>query len=750
MERVLRIGFGSVLALTLFLPIDRAFSEEMKELPEVVVTAPLIPTKEATETVYTGYEITEKGLKLKGEKGYTNLWDQISTLPGVIFQSTDPGNLMFRGSVRVRGIDGSLGTMTVEGVPIYGGNPIGPRPNIVDLENFKSLALYKGSIPIELGTGVGTRGGVIALRPRWAEEKPGIVLKGDLGNHDYWRTYLRVDSGKIGPFETRFSISGSYAEEDKWKGKGEIGPRKNLNFTLVQPISERITFKLWSNYNKIDQYNYRSLSYAQAKDEDNYYHYDYNKEFTGNPQIDWQYYKFYKTIWENEDIYGFVDIKGTDWLKLEIKPYWRRERKGDWSGSKSVIGFKASKPGVTLSTWTADRYGAIAQAVFEYKWLKAVLGYHYEENKWKDSISKNYWLNKDGSLTFVGWGRFTKSEDPTVTQSPYASISGSFGKLSLQAGVKYFDMREPKSEGYITKYTSNGTPYIDRYPLMDYGDRRYTHWSPSFGISYLFKPEFEAYLSAGRTFQRPYMYMPIINLYTRLYDKFAKLGISLSDLFKDYKSEETDNLDIGLRIRTEHFDLFPVVYFQRHRHLNTPVTPGWRDPDDPKKPLIDPSTGRPVSFNTFVGKAKGYGFELGSFFRITNYFYFFFNPSYVRLTYDGDITSQGTTYSVDGKQVVNVPKWSINAGAMLNYKGFEISPIYRYVGSSYGDLSTNEKIPSYSVWDLNISYNKENLGMLKDLRISLNFYNIFDKKYIIPGYYFGAPFTVIGSIEFKF
>lgn len=744
-----------LIVLLLFLNPVLAQSQQREwqvyELEELVVQAErmILPTKEASETVYTGYELTKEGLGLKGEASSTNVWSQISVLPGVLFQSPDPGNFM-RGSVTVRGVGGHLGTMAIEGVPVYGGNPIGPRSYVVDGENFESIALYKGAIPTELGAGVGTRGGVMSLRPQWAQEEAQLFFKQAYGGNDFHKTFLRVDSGKIGDFGTRFSLSGSYAEEDKWKGEGKAGPRKNLNFTLVQPVSEKVTFKLWGNFNDVTWHNYRSLSYQQAMDPERYYRWDYNEKLTGNPNDDWQYYKFFKTSWENKDLFGFLDLKPLSWFKLEVKPYWREEEKEEWSGSSRISGPKGSRPGIQISSWTVERQGVIVQGIAEYRGVKVLLGYHHEESEWKDSVGKNFWLNPDGSLGFVGWGRFTKSTGPTVTKSPYGTLSGKVGRFSWQVGLKYFDMEEPRSEGYVTKYRPDGTPYLEREPRMDYGSTRYTVWAPSLGLSYSLSEAVEPYLSLGRTFQRPYAYMPIINLYYRLYDKFTKLGITLSDLFKEYDCEKTDNLDIGLRVKTKSFDLFPVLYFQRHKNLLTPITPGWRDPDNPSQPLIDPSTQSPVSYSTNVGKAKGWGFELGSSFRLAEGVMVFFNPAYIKLTYDGDVVSQGVRYPVDGKQVVNVPEWVLTGGVQFRYKGFQLTPTVRYVSSCYGDLARAEKIPPYALWDLSLSYSIERLGRAKDVRVSLDMYNLFDKRYVIPGYYYGPPFMAIGSIQLKF
>lgn len=755
------IILGLVINFLLTIPaIGEEVKEEEKakkveELPEIVVKAERIvtPTKETAETVYTGTGITKKGIELSGEKGSSNVWSVLNFLPGVFFESPDPTRLSStQRTITIRGVRGNFGTMSVEGVPVYGGNPIGPREYIFDLDNLKAIDVYKGVIPVDLGTGSGTRGGTVELKPKWAKDKAGLEFKQSLGMNDYAKTFARIDSGKITPWGTKFSLSYSYTEADKWRGKGEIGPRNNVNFTLVQPIGDRINVKFWTNYNDIEHHKYASLSYQDAK-KDRWL--DYNEDFTGDPTKDWYYYKYQKVEWTNYDYYGFIDVKLLDSLMLQLKPYYRIEEKEDLSGSSRITGPSRPKSGVTLMGWEVKRKGILAQIIFDFRLVKGVLGYHYERQEWDDRPSKNYWLNSDGSLTFVGWGRYTKSISDGFSSNPYLKISGNIGKLNWQAGISYIKKKDGENEGYITRYKPDGTPYLEREPKLDYGGRSYSSWVPSFGLSYAFNEKIEVYTSFGKTFQTPYMYMPLINLYYRLYDKFKKMGITLDDLFNDYKCEETYNWDFGLRIRTEKFELYPTIYFSKHKNLNTPFTPGWKDPDDPTQPLIDPQTRRPVSFNTFIGEAKGYGFELASTFYLTDKIAFFFNPSYVKMKYDGDIESGGTVYPVDGKQVVGVPEKMLTAGFIARYKGFEIVPKFRYVGSYYGDLDRTEKVLGYEVFDLLISYNKEEIKSLrlKNVKLSLEVYNLFDRKYIFGTsnrYYPGVPFTVFGSLSFNF
>lgn len=137
-------------------------------------------------------------------------------------------------NIRIRGVRAQPATgITVEGIPTTGG-PL--RHYIYDLENFENISVYKGAIPSDLGTGVGNRGGAIELKPLWADEKFGFKISQSAGSFEYRRTFFRLDSGKINPLNTKFSVSYSFTQEDKWKGPGDIGPRNNFNITVTQPL----------------------------------------------------------------------------------------------------------------------------------------------------------------------------------------------------------------------------------------------------------------------------------------------------------------------------------------------------------------------------------------------------------------------------------------------------------------------------------------------------------------------------------
>jgi iron complex outermembrane receptor protein len=203
MKKALVVSIGIVFLL---IHIRATAEEKPENLGEIVVSGErlITPTKQTAETVYTGTEITKKGIEIQGPKADTSVYEAISILPDIIVESPDPlGLTPEQKNIRVRGVRGYFGALTVEGVPNYGGNPIGPRDYLYDTEDLQSIAVYEGAVPADLGTGVGGRAGAIELRPLWPKEKFSLDVSQGFGSNSYSRSFLRVDSGKLPKTGTR-------------------------------------------------------------------------------------------------------------------------------------------------------------------------------------------------------------------------------------------------------------------------------------------------------------------------------------------------------------------------------------------------------------------------------------------------------------------------------------------------------------------------------------------------------------------
>ncbi len=727
----------AILLVSQFFMSSRALATD-QQLPELVVSEERIitPTRQIDETVSTGSELSSRGIELQGPKAATSVYEAIDLLPSVTMESADGRGLSGEQAVqRSRGVRGMLGALTIEGVPNYGQNPIGPRDYLYDLENIKTIAAYKGAVPVDIGTGVGSRGGAIELRPDWPHEKFGGLISQGFGSDNYYRTFLRLDSGVLPTVDTRLSGSYSYTRADKWRGPGELGPRNNFNLALEQPLTTKADIKLWYNYNEIKQNLYRPLNYSQTQNLDANYYLDYNAVSNGNAANDINYYQYNCANFINRDFLSLITISPDERLRITLKPYYATE------GSNYAQGVGSNNM-IQKKLRAIERSGVIAESSYGTKVLKTVLGYHFEAATMAVSL-QNY-APTAGGLSYRGYAAYLPTGTSEI-HSPYIKFAGNQGKFDWQVGVKYFNYTEPAGDGYRNSGSTPDYP-LTRDTWLDRQERTYDIWLPTAGISYTLSDTLQLYASYGRNFIRPYSYLPLISTYSGNRTAFVNQGISLNNLFNGYKMEESDNIDLGLRYRGEQFEISSTFFFGLHKNLLTTV--------------YDPRVN--VSYQQNVGKAVGYGVDLEMNAFVSDYLTLFLNPTWTSLTYDGNITYQGSVMASDAKQVVDTPQWMLKSGLIFKLGDFEIVPKVRVIGERYGDVEHKEKIDPYAVADLSISYTKKKVLHFAQLKLALELSNLTDEHYIAvinsfddtragtTSYFQGAPFSAIGSLAVSF
>lgn len=702
--------------------------------PEIVVQGERIvtPTRQTDETVYTGSEITTAGIERNGARARTSIYESINLLGGLNLESPDGRGLgVEQSTIRNRGIRGILGALTVVGIPNYGGNPIGPRDYLYDLENMGSLAVYKGAVPADIGTGVGSRGGAIELRPDWPHETFGARLSQGIGSDDYYRIFVRLDSGAIPALGTRFSGSYSHTQADKWRGPGDL-ERNNFNLALTQPITNRADIKLWYNYNSIAQDLYRALTYTQTTNLDANYSLDYNTALTGTPATDISYYKYNHGDFINRDVLSVITVRPADELRLTIKPYHLVEdttiKQGVTSGSNYLV---------QQRTRDIERTGVIAETSYGGNHLKGVVGYHYEAVT-MDIYTQNFAITPVG-LAYRGYGVFASSGTGQIN-SPYAKLTGTIGPVNWQGGIKYFNYAEPASQGYTT---GPGPGYAKvRASDLDRQARTYDSWLPTAGLSCTLSDDLQVYASYGKNFIRPYSYLPLTSLYNSNRATFMAQGISLNDLYRGYDIEKSDTFDLGVRYRGEMLEFAPAFFFGWHRNLLTTVY-------DPRVNL---------SYQQNVGRATSYGLEMEMNVYLTDTLTMFLNPTYTSMTYDSDLTYQGNRLATQGNQVTDTPEWMLKGGLTWKWRGIEVTPTFRIIGPRYGDVEHKEKIDTSAIADLSLSYTVKNMLKTRQIKFSIDLTNITDEKYVAvinssddtragtTSYYQGAPLSIIGTV----
>ena len=708
------------------------------KLEELVVTGEKLvtPTKETSQTVYTGQEVTKEGMKIDGSRSEVSVYNTINILPGLNVENVDPYGLSAeQKNLRVRGVRGYLGSMSVAGVPNWGGNPIGPRDYLYDTENFNSVAVYKGAVPADISTGVGARGGAIELRPQWPSDKLGLGISQGVGMDEYTRSFFRVDSGSLPTVKSKLSLSYSYTDASKWKGPGDMGPRNNLNFMLAQPYGcKEDEINVFFNFNDIKQDLYRPLTYLETQDLSRYYRQDYNSQLTGKRLQDINYYKYNRGDYNNQDILSVIPITLTDAFRLNFKPYYANEDSEIWNGVTSQGGL------VQKRTRDVERFGMISALEYDFSLAKLTVGYWFEFTDMTINV-QNY---NPVTLAYQGFGVYQQTNGDGFTQSPFLTLAGNIGKFDWQAGLKYFYFHDPSTDGYVT--TAPNYYVLQRAADLDRDAKTYDEWLPSVGLAYNFLDSLQVYTSYGRNQIRPYSYVPIISLYNQYRSRFQKAGITLNDLFNGYNMETSDNVELGARFRQEWGEIMPALYFAKHDNLLTTIY----------DPRVD------LNYQQNVGNATGWGAELTTNFFLRKDLTFFVNPSFTRLTYDDDLTYAGYTLDTKGNQVVDTPEWMLKTGLIYNYKGFEITPSLRYLSSRYGDATNKEKIDGYVAADLMLSFTTKKVPFTDQMKLSLEMYNLFDNKYVsvinvsddnrggAASYYAAPPFTLLGRIAFLF
>jgi iron complex outermembrane receptor protein len=693
------------------------------------------PTRQEGDLLFTGTEVTAAGIDLAGPGAAASAFKTLDILPGIDVELQDPFGIAGK-SVRIRGIQSMFTGMSLEGLPNYGIMPIGPRDFLYDMENMEAIGLYKGAAPPGLGTGSGNRGGTVALKWRRPADEFSADLRQSYGSFNARRSFLRLDSGRL-PTGTAVFLSGSYSELDKWKGSGDLGPRDHVTAGLSQPLGERFKLEMFYNYNDMERHDFMPLTYAEADDIKDNDGRDYNRQRTGDPAADVNYYDYHRGDYETTEFMTIASFTAAPGHIFTIKPYYTEE-------DSSLLDGKADK------VIDLERRGAIGEYRGEISGFAVAAGYWYESHDLKKYVRANT-ITATGR-TYAGWKYLTDNHSNGDIHSPWLQVGRRFGDFNIQAGIKYFSYTEPASTAYKGSAAA-GTPadYNDALDnnlgedaALSLDESDYDEWLPSLALGWQLNPKLELYANYGRTYMRPYAYVPVAVIYTTNRAAFSAAGLTLQDVFDQWDMETADNFDLGCRWHGERFDLNPTVFYAKHHDLLVQA--------------YDPLVG--VNYHQNLGDATAWGAELELNLYPTDNMVVFFNPSYTKLEFDDDFSRGGTVVPVEGKQLPDTPEMLIKAGLVWNIGSLEVAPTVKYVGRRYGDPQNTQSISAYATADLSLTYTLPRFAWCEELTVGLDVTNLFDEKYVGAieasddgsgtSYYAGTPFSAIASLRARF
>lgn len=285
-------------------------------------------------------------------------------------------------------------------------------------------------------------------------------------------------------------------------------------------------------------------------------------------------------------------------------------------------------------------------------------------------------------------------------------------------------------------------------------------FNPRVGINYKFTPEWNFYLSFARVTREPRLnnYYDAAESSGGSIPQFEITSAGAYDFSKPLVRPETmNNLELGTSFTKENLNLsFNLFYMS----FNDEIV---------KRGQVD-RFGQPITGN--MDQTIHYGFEAASTFRLNNHFEFILNSSlsrnYISRGYyflkTSDITSTDKI-DLSGNRISGFPNVMMNAVIKYHNDNFLLQANLKYVGDFFtdnydtkliellksfpalADYSDN-RVDSYFVTNLFISYNFTLEPVAKNLQLFFQVNNLFDNLYAAYG--IGKEFFPAAERNFVF
>lgn len=190
-----------------------------------------------------------------------SILNTINLVPGVNFTNNDPYGSS-GGNLRIRGFDGARVSVTFDGIPLNdSGNYAIFSNQLLDPELISRATVNLGTTDVDSPTASAV-GGTVNYTTRMPDEEFGGILQPSVGGHNFRRILGVIDTGALGPWDTRSFLAGSYTNYDKWKGPGEL-EKQQYNARLYQDLGGDGNFAaLAVHYNENRNNFYRNINLA--------------------------------------------------------------------------------------------------------------------------------------------------------------------------------------------------------------------------------------------------------------------------------------------------------------------------------------------------------------------------------------------------------------------------------------------------------------------------------------------------------
>ncbi len=725
---------------------DVAHAESVNDkviILDVITAKPEAMTAKEDSNVGSHAIVTREKIETFNNYGMASAYQAISLEPGVDVRANDPTGT--NANYKIRGNSSRGQALIIEGLPFKGIGIGQPASDLVDMENIEMITVEKGAVPANGKFGFGN---VIDMKLMRPSDQLSVTGKQTFGSNDFTKTFVRLDSGKLGG-NTKGFFSSSLTETDKFKGTGKSLDRKNFAFGIMGELPSDIEWEVFGIHNDQKRDHYKGLNYEQSTSLGSNWSRDYNPNKTGTSAEDINYYRYNRDDYSTSTILGKLKLPVGQDSHMSFRPYYTVDKGKAFSGSSgTMVNFDQQKNVIVESLLDRETFGAVLE--YEKSWQNSrfSVGYWYGEHEPPGPpISRKA---RDTDLNFIGWVNLFKVENRYNYRSPYISFSTEFDKASVDLGLKHVSISSAKFVSYNTAGVGdvNYNQALEQADIVDFTlpSNTYRLWLPSIGVTYYLDEKSSIKSSFGKNFD-----WPNFGWASSAIGYFKNLGYDeaqLQDLWaKRVRPPENNEFDIGYNYSSGRLSLTSAMYYKQLKYIQANI--------------YDPSVGMTLAHNS--GKGRSYGFELGSSYDVLDNLVVNMAFSYNSASYTSDVqTGVDTTVAAKGKQLPDRPKMYGNISAAYEINGYRIAPVVRYLDKRYVDVLNKYSVSSTWLTDLSISKDIT-MGGSHSLQVSLSVMNLFDKKYIstistsdintnqgAPTYMVGAPRTIFGSLSYKF
>ncbi|MCH4023052.1 MAG: TonB-dependent receptor [Acetobacter sp.] len=690
----------------------------------------------------------------------TSPFKALSKLPGVMFTSSDPlGSYEWSQQIIIRGFDQSRLGFTMDGMPLgnlaYGNDNGLSIGRALQTENNGRATLSQGAGSVDVAAS-NDLGGALQFTSIDPTDKFGVDVAGTVGSASTWRTFMRVNTGKL-PGGGKLYVSYDYQDANKWKGDGQQR-QQQANAKFIQPLSENVKLTLFGDWSKRQENDYQDLSLATIgkygyRVDNITGNYALAKEIASAYQNGTPYpagigstnygspadFVYYNAAGLRQDAlgYGRLDVQINDRLKGYAMVYGHTNSgEGAWVTpyQATPAGLGGSPLSVRTTEYDIHREGFMGGLTYHIGNHTIEGGFWFENNDFEQA-RRFYPLGENGTPNSLYWYKnnwFATQWQGAFNTKTYQVHLQDTWQITSQLKLNY---------GFKSLIVDNRARQIGANILGVKGPDGYPSGSiqaangflPQLGANYRINAHNEIFADFARNMAA------FDNSQTGATSPFATTIAGYNAIKGSLKPEMSYTEELGYRYHDHKIQASLTGYYVEFENRLLTITQG---------------TGIQGNASALanVGGVTARGIDAAFNYNFAPHWSLYASYAFNDSRYNDNVVSGATVYNIKGKRVVAMPRNLANVQI-----GYDDGSIWGNVNMQFQDKRTytytnDAWVPSNEIFNLNLGYrfHSQNI-VLSGLDAQINVSNLFNKHYVATvgsnGFQFSDPDHTFATLQ---